>query len=179
MFASSGISARASLGSSAGFTLPYFELVERGCVLAPSGTTTPTLLLLAEQLGSTAAMLKIVARIAVRLIITLNPFRAIRNTSNQDTTEKWRTENDLAQFPERRCLQSAQHAHEKSTQMIRTSNSMTTIPNTNTANATASYSSQIGMIAPHRPLPTDLQNGLLRLPNRYRRIAFQLIPLRR
>ena len=85
LFASSGISVRALLGSSAGFTLPYLELAERGCVLAPSGTTTPTLLLLAEQMESTAITTKIVARIAVRLIITLNPFRAPRNASNQDT----------------------------------------------------------------------------------------------
>jgi hypothetical protein len=92
LFASSGISARALLGSSAGFTLPYFELAERGCVLALSGTTTPTLLLPAEQLGSTAITTKIVVRIAVRLITTLNPSGALR-TSNQDTRWKIATEN--------------------------------------------------------------------------------------
>jgi hypothetical protein len=73
LFASSGISTRALLGSSAGFTPPYFELAERGCVLSLNGTTRPVLLLLPEQLGSTAITIKIVARIAVRLIITLNP----------------------------------------------------------------------------------------------------------
>ena len=62
---------------------------------------------------------------------------------------KLRAENDLAQSvaPRAPLLAVAQHA-EKSTQMIRTSNSMTAIPKTSTANATASYSSQIGMIPP-------------------------------
>ena len=88
LFASCGICARALLGSSAGFTLPYFELAERAWVLAPSGTTTAALLLLAEQLGSTAITIKIVARIVIRLLITFNPFRALTNNSNQDTRRK-------------------------------------------------------------------------------------------
>ena len=114
LFASSGISARALLGSSAGRTLPYFELAERGCVLAPSGTTTPTLLLLAEQLGSTAITIKIAARIAVRLIITLNPFGALR-TSDQDTRWKIATEN-----PAQVCgSQSAAAYSQPNTLMIR------------------------------------------------------------
>jgi hypothetical protein len=74
LFVSSEISTRALLGPCVGFTLPYFELPERGCVLAPRGATTPTLLLLAEQLGSIVITLKIVARIAVWLVITLDPF---------------------------------------------------------------------------------------------------------
>jgi hypothetical protein len=47
-------------------------------------------------------------------------------------------------------LQWAQHhlTAQTSTQMLKTSNSTSTIPNTSTANATESYSSQTGMIAP-------------------------------
>jgi hypothetical protein len=180
LFVCSGISARALLGPSAGFTLPYFELPERGCVLAPRGTTAPALLLLAEQLGSTVITPKIVARIAVRLVIT-QPFQNFQGYLRARIPRKRAPIPDSCigpWLPKRRCLQpgSTVLRGQTSTQMLKTSNSMTTIPNTSTANATASYSSQIGMISPTRPLPTDLQNGLLRLPNPYRRLAFQLAP---
>jgi hypothetical protein len=169
------------MGSSVGFTLPYFELPERGCVLAPKGATTLTLLLLAEQLGSKVITLKLVARIAVRLVITqsFQNFQGyLRSRIPRKTGHRYLT---LAQVRSSRNAVACSRAStvlraQTSTQMLRTSNSMTTIPNTSTANATASYSSQIGMIAPHVPLPTDLQNGLLRLPNRYRRAAVQLAP---
>jgi hypothetical protein len=113
LLVSSGISARALLGPSAGFTLPYFELPERGCVLAPRGTTTPTLLLLAEQLGSTATTLKIVA-IAVRLLITLNPFTALRILRIKIPLETCAPRMILHRSvaPRAPLLQSAPHAHE-------------------------------------------------------------------
>jgi hypothetical protein len=113
LFASSGISARALLGSFAIFTLPYFELAEGGCVLAPSGATTPILLLLAEQIGSTATTLKIVA-IAVRLLITLNPFTALRILRIKIPLETCAPRMILHRSvaPRASLLQSAQHAHE-------------------------------------------------------------------
>jgi hypothetical protein len=46
---------------------------ERACVLPAAGPMPPTLLLLAEQAGSTVITVKIVRTVAARFIVTFHP----------------------------------------------------------------------------------------------------------